>query len=493
MEIAKRDLEAALQVVSIGTTSTSDLTSHFVFRRSKSGTYEVLSSNHRLGCSMPLVGCKISEDDNEDTAFTVESWRLNRWLGASSDVVSLEFSDGLVKATNSQGTVKFSSLDPANFPFWDDVLESATKSYKINAKRFHAALNHIRLVISDKDTTRPQIAVTEVKNGYLESTDAIGFCYVKIPELGKSGIRYHGKDLGQIISFLSSCGDGDVEIREHDKCSFLIREDGGLLTVNRPKHEFPNINVERDEDPYWFTVKTDDLIRAINTLAASASKEDTRLQFSVDIHKKTLSLSMMAVSADRVVLKIGAPSMESMKIFHEAQKTMREFLCLSLEEMSKELHHQNDEDSLEELKKKLASLKQKIVDVDRVCSTSAVIDVAADLLDSSARQDLWSIHLKNLKEILQAEQDADLDQKIKDLEKAPGDMDPREVLWRADTSFPTEFSVSYPYLLKFWGKTKLEEIRFGVNPEESDPSRGLFRFFEDRDGDEYRALLVWLQ
>jgi len=382
IEVAKPDLEAALQVVSIGTASTgSDLTTHFVFRyREATNTVEVLSNNNRLGCSMPIAGCK-AHVDGDAAAFTVESWRLNKWIAAVEDaVLTLELKDGTVKATSPKGSVKFQSLDPSQFPYWDKTLAETKGGTGIAAKRLHAALSHVKLFISDKDTTTPKLAVTEILNESLQATDKGALAVVTIEDLKTSNLRIHGKDLGQVLAFLSACGEQDVEVKENDRCSFLERKDGGLLSVGRPHHAFPDIALDKKpDDPHWWSVKTDELQSAINALAASASKEDTRLNFKLD--GGMVALSMTSASGDRATMKL------------EAQE-----------------HGSLD-------------------------------DAAVPMPDAG-------------------------------------------------------FDIAYPYLLKLLGQCRDETIKFGLNPQldkkTQKPKGGWVRFREDRDGDDYLTLLVWL-
>ena len=382
IEVAKPDLEAALQVVSIGTASTgSDLTTHYVFRyMADDNTVQVLSNNNRLGCSMPIPGCK-AHVDGDVSAFTVESWRLNKWIAAVEDaVLTLEFTDGNVKATSPKGSVKFQSLDPEGFPYWDDTLGDTATGTTIAAKRLQGALSHVKLFISDKDTTTPKLAVTEILNESLQATDKGALAVVTIGDLKTSNLRIHGKDLGQVLAFLGGCGDEAVEVKEHDRCLFLVRQNGGLLSVGRPHHAFPDIALDKKpDDPHWWSVKTDELQSAINALSASASKEDTRLNFA--LNDGMVGLSMTSASGDRVTLSLEAQERGS-------------------------------------------------------------------------------------------------------LENAPVGMP------------EAGFDIAYPYLLKLLGQCRDETIKFGLNPQldkkSGKPKGGWVRFREDRGGDDYLTLLVWL-
>jgi DNA polymerase III sliding clamp (beta) subunit (PCNA family) len=399
IEVAKPDLEAALQVASIGSASTgSDLTTHFVFRhRDEDNGVEVLSNNNRIGCSMPIQGLKVSLSD-DSSAFTVESWRLNKWISAVEDsVLTLELKDGVVKATSPKGSVKFQSLDPGQFSYWDKTLAEVTSSTTVNAKRLQTALSHVKLFISDKDTTQPKLAVTEIKKSALQATDKGALALVALDNLDESNIRVHGKDLGQVLAFLSQSGDEDVEIKEHDRCLFLVRHDGGVLSVGRPPHAFPDINIDRQgDDPHFWDLRKEEVISAINALAASASKEDTRVTFSAP-KEGIVGVSMTSASGEKVSMHL------------EAQSTT----IPAAEE--------DGEDTV--------------------------------VAGFGSQEDAPEIPKGG-------------------------------------------FGIAYPYLLKLLGQWQSEIVRFGINPQvdkETGKSKGGWvRFREDRDGDSFLTLLVWL-
>lgn len=398
IEVAKPDLETALQVVSIGSSSSgNDLTTHFVFRhRDKDNGVEVLSNNNRIGCSMPIQGVQVmlSEDAN---AFTVESWRLNKWLSAVEDsVLTLEYQDGVVKATSPKGSVKFQSLDPEQFSYWDKTLGETGTSTMISAKRLQIALSHVKLFISDKDTTQPKLGVTEIKKAALQATDKGALALVALAGLDDSNIRIHGKDLTQVLAFLSQSGDHDIEIKEHDRCLFLVRHDGGVLSVGRPPHAFPDINIDRDgEDPHYWDLHKEDVVSSINALAASASKEDTRVTFTVP-KEGIIGISMMSTSGEEV-----------------------------------------------------------------------------------------SMHLETQSHTIPSTKEGEADTIV------PG--------WGAQEDAPEipkeGFGIAYPYLIKLLGQWKNDVIRFGINPQVDSKGKskgGWVRFREDRDGDDFLTLLVWL-
>jgi hypothetical protein len=284
IEIPKQELEAALSVVNFGVGSSgalSGLTTHYVFRYlPEQSLVEILANNGRVAAAMPIRANVSSVGDA--TSFTVEAWRLNKWVAAvEPSVLSLEFKDNIVVATSPKGSVKFQSLDPSGFPYWDEMYKSSEPTMTISAKQLQGALSHSKQFLSDRDTTRPNFTVTEIRNGSMLATDIGALSMISCPEFKGSSLRINRKDVPKVISFLSSCGDLGIEVREHTKCAFLVREDTGLLSVGRPRHEFPDFELDKKPyDPFWWEFKTEDLRSGINTLISSAAKEDTRVTFN---------------------------------------------------------------------------------------------------------------------------------------------------------------------------------------------------------------------
>jgi len=312
IEVAKSDLENALKVVNIGSSgSGGDLTTHILFRHADSQT-ELLAYNGRLGTSSPLV-CQTTLEDEGVSAFTVESDRLTRWLTAAGDVaVTLEAKDAIVTATGSLGSVKFRSLDPSGFPFWDKQISGAKRTIEIEANRLHQALGHSKSFISSADTTRPELAVTEIRGGTLWATDQAALSMVTLEEFSDAALRLSGKDIGPILTFLSLSGEDKVEVLEHKRSMFIRREDGSVLNAGRPSTPFLELeDIDNDENAHWWVIGCSDLDRAIKQLSASAAKEELGLTFNFDPSDQKITLSMTGDSGSTNTLKLPCPEFGS--------------------------------------------------------------------------------------------------------------------------------------------------------------------------------------
>jgi DNA polymerase III sliding clamp (beta) subunit (PCNA family) len=294
IQVAKSDLEFSLQVASIGVGSGgSDLSTHYLFRI-KDDKVEILAYNQRINASMPLK-CKHEGDDGD--AFTIEAWRLDRWLGALGDVaVEMADDSGEVTLASPRSTIRAKSLDPSKFPFWDKTLKEAKSVTTVEGDRLASALGYAKHFISDKDTHRPEIAQTESIKGSLYSTDKKAVTLITLEGFEDSGLRIHGKDIPSVLKFLSLKETDDVEILEHERAAFLKRRDGAIFGATRPITDFPNLSFPKVPDDAWWEITADDLKTGVKLLSASADKENTRVRFSFDEKNSKVVMSVKSAA-----------------------------------------------------------------------------------------------------------------------------------------------------------------------------------------------------
>ena len=315
IEAAKRDLEQALQIATIGVSGSGDeLASHYLFRII-GGAVEVLSANGQRIFTGSRLKCDHEGEDGD--AFTVEGWRLRKWVDAMPDaVLTLNYEDALIRAKGPKTTVRWASLDPSKFPFWDSTLDKAKTIGSMSTAKLHQALSYSRQFVSDQENRHPNLAALEARDGSLFSTDQGAVSMVTFDEIKDSELRIHGKDAPAVLAFLSVKGSDTVEILEHERCLILRREDGGLLGVARWTYAFPNLSLDREEeDKCGWVVRTEDLRSGISTLSCSASKDDTRLFFQWDAENSQVVLSMLSTTGDRDVFPIDCIEHHNMDSF----------------------------------------------------------------------------------------------------------------------------------------------------------------------------------
>lgn len=301
MNINSTDLELALKVAHVTVGTSSDISSHYVFR-SRGGKLEVLSYDGRTfsSCFVP------NTTTTEEVSFTVEARRIRALLdnvGANQPLELSYVEGGEVTVKASRGKVTFSSLDPSLFPYWDEVLAGATSTAKISTDRLHAALSNARLFIYDQESKAPHLCVAEFRNGVLHSTDQMAVSLVKMPGMESCKLRVFVKDLPNLLSFLSTAKGEDVEILESDRASFIRRPNGAVFGETVFAHRFPDINVDWSlEDDQSWDIFQEELLSGIGFLQSGARLDEPRVRFLRD--ENQLNLSMTSVSGKPLPLSI---------------------------------------------------------------------------------------------------------------------------------------------------------------------------------------------
>jgi len=320
MQVAKRDLEAALQVVTNSlNTSGSDISAHIVFRVQGDGV-ELLTFAGRLISSAP-VKCVV--DAREAKAFTVEGARLIQWVGAVGDeAIDLNYDTEkkVVTAKAPKGAMEFQTLDPEGFPYWDAIWPDVTEKATCKGDRLAAAVAYAKQFVFDKETKRPELCLIECRDGLISATDQKSITLVEVPGLSESALRIHKNDAPAVIRFLGTCGDTDVTLMEHDRYFIFKRADGAVFGETRFNAKYPPLVIDRDaENPIWWKVSTKEFLAAIPFLTSGAEKKDTRLFVDrpdpdgpLRVGMKAMTGSMMAIDVSVIESgKTGDPKVES--------------------------------------------------------------------------------------------------------------------------------------------------------------------------------------
>lgn len=319
-QVAKRDLEAALQVVSSSiSNSGSDISAHYTFRRTgkEEGKYgiEVLTYANQTCSSCPLAAVSFSEvGDKKKTAFTIEGWRLKDWLKCipADSVPEFSLVDGEVTIKVRRGSQDFQSLDPSTFPYWDKVLAESEVKATLPADRLAAALAYSRLFIMDKDG-EPDKSVCEVLEGVMYSSDRKAVTLIKVPGMEESSLRVHGKDVSGFLTFLGTAGDGNVEILEHERNLFVRRcVDGAVFGEARFQFQFPVPKVKLDDPSHHiWEIPCDEFRSAIGFLVAGADPKDNRLCLAPGAAPGEVTLSMTNTTGKVTTLTLSGITMQS--------------------------------------------------------------------------------------------------------------------------------------------------------------------------------------
>jgi DNA polymerase III sliding clamp (beta) subunit (PCNA family) len=308
--ILKSELETALKVVANTVISGgNDLNAHYLFR-ARAGKVEVLSSSGRTFSSMEM---KTLSSNGVDFRFTVEAKRIHCLLDAlpKDSSLDLSLSGSEVQVKTDRGVNVFSSLDPAQFPYWDEIYLAAKPTARISAKRLNRAFSHARMFIYDQEAKAPQLCVAEFRKGFLYSTDQMAVSIVKVAGMEESSLRVYGKDVASVLHFLAQASESDVEILEHERAAFFRRGDGAVFGESVFASRFPEVPPDRDlESDRTWEVFLEEVQSNITFLTAGARWDDVTLRFKSK--GQDLVLSMNAVG--------GKPLTQDLKAQHFALK-----------------------------------------------------------------------------------------------------------------------------------------------------------------------------
>jgi DNA polymerase III sliding clamp (beta) subunit (PCNA family) len=294
VNVTKENLEKALQITSVGvSTSAKDLSAHFLFRLSEDGV-QVLTNNQRV-CASVSMDC--DHDGEVGDALTIIAKALQDWMrGVSSETdiaIARKGGEATAKWVKNEGT--FLTLETAAFAYWDETLSKCQVVAKMDAERLQFILDYIKQFVFDKETTRPDITQVELQKGALWATDKRAVTIVTVPELESASLRIHGKDIPLLQRFLSLKETEEVEILEGKTMSFFRRQDGAVFGVAKPEMGFPELPVETDgkDDTEW-EIRTEELTSAIYCLSATAMEGDDLIRFRFDDSQSKVVCSVRA-------------------------------------------------------------------------------------------------------------------------------------------------------------------------------------------------------
>jgi hypothetical protein len=214
---------------------------------------------------------------------------VDRWLeGVRDGVITMDYNgNGEVRISGARATARFESLDPTKFPYWDEGLAKASSVGDASPTELAMTLNHARKFTADEDTTQPQFAQVEARDGVLWSSDRFSVSMIDVNSVPGIGIRVNTKDIPAVVRFLNLTDtvDSVVEVLEGTKTAFFKRPDGALIGVARPPVGFPLLKIDRAAEPAaQFDLAVGEFKDGVLQLSASAAKTNTlvRIKYHED-------------------------------------------------------------------------------------------------------------------------------------------------------------------------------------------------------------------
>ena len=292
IEVQRESLLKAFAVATLTVGKGTDLSAHYLFRTTSPSTAEIIAYDVVSFSGSPLECVRIEGSG----AFTIEAWRIEKILSATTDgVLVIRFDDGAkdvsIKTPSKAKVFKYQTLDASRFPYWDNLYNAAKAVGTISPDALSQGLNFAAKVAGEDDTNRPELCQVEIVDGAFRATDRTALALVRTasPFPGLS-LRIPAKEVPKLLSFLNhkNTAGGPVEILVADRpateggggSAFFRRSDGAYLGVARPHAAFPDLRIDPSApDEADFTVPLASFDSALAHLGSSADKDHGSVTF----------------------------------------------------------------------------------------------------------------------------------------------------------------------------------------------------------------------
>lgn len=294
IKIKAGDLKSAVRISNLCVDGkTEGISSHLLFRvNESSGKLEIMSKSARVFSVCPVT----SELEGEASSFTVEAWRLTKWVSCIGDKneIVLTVDDGSILAKSGRSKVKFRSLDPISFRSSgiDSLFAASKECCTVDPSSVSRAVSVGKVFVSQEDTTKPENCQIVSWDSVLASTDRRGVCNVTTPYEGLQ-FRIPFKDINTVCKYLEdkdTIGDNVVLLtasrpKEEGgaEFDFFLRPDGAYLGVSRLSMVPKRVVAPEEDHEAHATIEVDneEFHRALSFLSASAPKDHHAVKFSI--------------------------------------------------------------------------------------------------------------------------------------------------------------------------------------------------------------------
>lgn len=284
--ISKNDLKAGLDRASSTLGKGEDITSHFLFSLKGESSCDVLSCDPpRMFSSIPLVGVKCEGEGQ----FTIDGKRILQAINSIDGLIEIEYEEGDITLKTSKGELSFGSLNPANFPPWETMLnesEVANEDGNFTTSVMNEALNSLKPYCSQNEQRQPELCMVLFKEGKAFACDGFGLAMAKSSDFDDVEIKVHVKDISPLSKFLKAYDGQDLTILKGDKASFLRVGDGSTIGLMNISFNMPDKITTQYADAFDWTPRRvwkfnkASLLNAISFLSSGASDGDNAITFT---------------------------------------------------------------------------------------------------------------------------------------------------------------------------------------------------------------------
>ena len=340
--VSHNDLKDALNIAQSTLSNTSDITSHFLFICNPStNTVHICSSELPRTFSMiPLTGATLNFDaeQEEDVRFTVQGKRLISCNSHVKGVLTVSYNDDEKEVTfsDTQGVNYFSSLNPSDFPDWEDKLNEAIdyvgeNKILIDSDKLYETILSLKPYVSQDETRRPELCVLAFKDGVGYTCDGFGLGMARDDSFTALGdMMIHHLDFNSLTKYLKAHSGNDVEIlkSEHCQSTFFKMPDGAVYGYMNSPYIYPQQITEKYSDSFdYYPNRTwgfnkNNLVSALSFIMAGANEGDTTVIFTDDLNETHLSprievessASTNMVGRDLIPIKADVPLTENQEL-----------------------------------------------------------------------------------------------------------------------------------------------------------------------------------
>ena len=193
--VSKNDLKEALSKASSTLGKGEDITSHFLLKIKNETQCDVLSCDPpRMFSITPLAGVKCEGEGQ----FTIDGKRLLQAINSIEGVIEISYTEGDISFKSSKGELSFSSLNPDNFPPWENLLsesEVANEDGNFTTNVMSDTLLNLKPYCSQNEQRQPELCMILFKEGKAFACDGFGLGMAKSEDFDDVELKIHYKDI----------------------------------------------------------------------------------------------------------------------------------------------------------------------------------------------------------------------------------------------------------------------------------------------------------
>lgn len=227
--------------------------------------------------------------------------------------------------TGGKASAEWVSFDPGLLSTNDEALEEATTehSYPVAVLKEALSLCRPHLVkpndasVSDDNEHLKSIKIfddqgaTAKGNGCFFAAAVNTAFFFHCEAFKGKGLAIHGNHLASVTSFLSRCGDGEVEIRSNEEMAFAVSSKGYVLGWTQPTKQHTKYSYyPKKWESFALTAPKDLLLDALHHMKEEGDSTKDKARLSYSHEDKTLTFNVKSKTGQAVSPPVGVVILE---------------------------------------------------------------------------------------------------------------------------------------------------------------------------------------